>query len=81
MRRWRQNDPWECRKRDTLLSIIITLAIAFPDFQPGKRGNFITRITREMELLGLARSDDTVRKHMQSAEELSSAQLVRKKGK
>ena len=67
------------RERDTLLSIIITMAIAFPDFQPGKRGNFIARITHEMELLRLNRSDDTVRKHMQAAEELLPANWSEKR--
>ena len=56
--------PLGMRERDSLLQIIIAMAIDLGDYKRDGRSKLLPRITQTLELLGLRLSIDTVRKHM-----------------
>ena len=59
------------RERETLLKIIIGMAVKGYRYDPeAKRNTAVSDIVKDLEELGIAVSDDTVRKYLKSASQL-----------
>ena len=59
------------RERETLLKIIIGMAIKGYGYDPHiKRGDAVPEIVSDLDALGIGVSDDTVRKHLKAAVQL-----------
>jgi len=66
-----QDDKPGTRVRETLYKIIIGMAIRGYRYDPStKRGTAVPEIVNDLEALGVAVSDDTVRKHLKAAAQL-----------
>jgi hypothetical protein len=61
--------PLETRERDSLYSILLVGAIRGYKFDPDKRNDASSKIARDLELVGLELSEDTVRNHLKRAAE------------
>ena len=59
------------RERESLLKLIIGMAIAGYSYNPSaKRNDAVADITNDLEKLGIELSDDTIRKYLNEAKEL-----------
>jgi len=64
----KQQDDLKESERNSLLKLVISMAIGGYSYDPGASKNeAISQITEDLEMLGLSLSDDTVRKYLQQA--------------
>ncbi|MGJ0427221.1 hypothetical protein [Methylocystis sp.] len=70
--------PVGARERETMLKIIIVMAVKGYAFDPkAKRGDSVKDIVADIEKCGLSLSDDTVRRYLREAADLLPPQEVR----
>jgi len=74
----KSNQPLGARERETMLKIVIGMAVKGYSFDPrASRSDRINEIVRDVEKCGLSVSDDTVRRYLKEAAELLPAQRNR----